>query len=298
MNTIIIDEEFKSLLPKLDKETLKLLEENILENGCRDSLVLWNGILIDGHNRYAICTKHDIPFNTISKEFSSREDALIWIINTQVSRRNLSPTQLSYFRGLHYRADRKIVTNADGKNRRTEVDGQNVHQPKNQTTAGFLSELYKVNEKTIRRDSRGADAIDAIGKVSPEAKRMIIENEVKITKKELVEMSTLSKEEIAEIAARIEDGTYGKKRLDTQEDKGSSAPHTPLESKNHGASQAPAHPIDSALDGVRLLAAVISGISDSFTENLPKIRKVADRNKLKRELKSFIDMLTEIHSWI
>jgi len=131
-NTIILDEEFKDLLPALGTETYALLEENIIQNGCRDSIVLWGNIIIDGYNRFDICTKHDIPFNTIQKEFPSREDVLIWIVSTQVSRRNLTPIQLSYYRGLHYKADRIIVTNASGKNQhleRVEVDVHNEHQP-------------------------------------------------------------------------------------------------------------------------------------------------------------------------
>ena len=105
---IIIDEEFKFLLPELDHETFRLLEENILEFGCRDPLVLWNGILIDGYNRYRICSHHGIPFSTVDMEFESREAVLIWIISNQISRRNLTPIQLSHFRGIHYMADKKI----------------------------------------------------------------------------------------------------------------------------------------------------------------------------------------------
>jgi hypothetical protein len=76
-NQIIIDEEFKSLLPELDKETYSALEENILQHGCRDVIILWDGILIDGHNRYQICLQHDIPFSTIEMEFESRETVII-----------------------------------------------------------------------------------------------------------------------------------------------------------------------------------------------------------------------------
>ena len=80
MQNIVIDEEFKFLLPTLDKETYARLEEDIIQNGCRDALVLWGDVLIDGYNRYAICTEHDIPFKTVNKELGTREDALIWII--------------------------------------------------------------------------------------------------------------------------------------------------------------------------------------------------------------------------
>ena len=113
---IVVDEEFRFLLPLLDKETFALLEENILENGIRDPIVLWGDVVGGGHNRLEIARKHGLPFATVSKEFDSRDAAMIWIISTQVSRRNLTPIQLSYFRGLHYAADKRIVTNAEGKN--------------------------------------------------------------------------------------------------------------------------------------------------------------------------------------
>ena len=110
MTEIIIDEQFRVLLPMLDAETFRLLEENILEHGCIHPLVLWNGILIDGYNRYNICMRHNIPFETIDMEFETREEALIWIISNQVLRRNLTPIQLSHFRRLHYKADKKICS--------------------------------------------------------------------------------------------------------------------------------------------------------------------------------------------
>ena len=79
---IIIDEEFRSILPALDKETFALLEENLLVHGCMHPLILWENILIDGHNRYEIATRHGIPFATVTKEFASRDEVLIWIIST------------------------------------------------------------------------------------------------------------------------------------------------------------------------------------------------------------------------
>jgi len=140
---IIIDEEFRNLLPPLDNETLASLEESLLEYGCQFPLVLWEGILIDGYNRYSIAQKHGLPFSTISMEFESRDDVIIWIISNQVSRRNLSPLQLSFFRGLHYRADKRLVSNPMGRNQVSEVGGQDDHQPHG-STAARLSEQYNV----------------------------------------------------------------------------------------------------------------------------------------------------------
>jgi len=85
-----IDEEFKALIPPLTKEEYAQLEENILADGCRDPLVLWDGTLVDGHNRYEICTRHGIEFDTVPTEFNSRAEARLWIRKNQLGRRNLS----------------------------------------------------------------------------------------------------------------------------------------------------------------------------------------------------------------
>ena len=84
-----IDSEFKNLIPPLTEEERKGLEESLLKEGCRDALVLWGDIIIDGHNRYEICTKHGIPFETVNREFESRNEAIEWIIKNQFGRRNL-----------------------------------------------------------------------------------------------------------------------------------------------------------------------------------------------------------------
>jgi len=87
---ITIDPEFKALIPPLAADELRQLEENILRDGCRDPLVVWNGILIDGHNRHEICTRHSMPFETVQIQFESRTHARIWMRNNQAGRRNLT----------------------------------------------------------------------------------------------------------------------------------------------------------------------------------------------------------------
>ena len=98
---ILIDKEFQSLIPPLSAEEKQQLEANIAADGCRDPLVVWGNTpvgstLIDGHNRYEICTRLGLPFNTIEKEFESRDEVVLWMCINQLGRRNIS----SYDRGL------------------------------------------------------------------------------------------------------------------------------------------------------------------------------------------------------
>ena len=76
---MIIDEQFRTLIPPLTSDEFKRLEENILKEGIRDKLVVWNDTLIDGHNRYRIATEHGLQYETVQKDFDSREHALNWI---------------------------------------------------------------------------------------------------------------------------------------------------------------------------------------------------------------------------
>ena len=86
----IIDQEFRALIPPLTPDERELLEQNILSSKkCYDPIVLWGGIIVDGHNRYEICATHGIEFEIVEKQFTSREEAKIWILSNQLSRRNL-----------------------------------------------------------------------------------------------------------------------------------------------------------------------------------------------------------------
>jgi len=88
-------QELESLIPPLSNEEFKQLERNILEEGIRDPLITWNGILIDGHNRYRIAQKHDLNYETIEKEFENIFLVKVWMIYNQFGRRNLSNYQRS-----------------------------------------------------------------------------------------------------------------------------------------------------------------------------------------------------------
>lgn len=100
MQTLHIDAGFRSLLPALSPEELKLLERNLSTDGCREPLVVWESeeddepVILDGHNRYEICTCLGIEFETVDVEdCPTREAAIAWIAANQLGRRNLTPSQ-------------------------------------------------------------------------------------------------------------------------------------------------------------------------------------------------------------
>lgn len=91
---IIVNEELKAYIDPLTPEEHAALERSILTEGCRDALVLWGDVLVDGHNRYGICQKHGLPFNTVqSTLFKSIDDVHLWMIDQHLGRRSVSDFQ-------------------------------------------------------------------------------------------------------------------------------------------------------------------------------------------------------------
>ncbi len=85
-----MDREFQTLMPPLLKEEKEKLTESIKQEGVREPLILWKGILIDGYNRKEIADKLKIKYKTSKKKFDNREEVILWIINNQLGRRNIS----------------------------------------------------------------------------------------------------------------------------------------------------------------------------------------------------------------
>ena len=105
--TIIINEELRAFIDPLTASESAALERSLLAEGCRDALVLWGEVLIDGHNRHAICSRHGIAFRTVQNAgFSSLDDVMLWMIDNHLARRSVSDFQ----RGVMALRKKQIVT--------------------------------------------------------------------------------------------------------------------------------------------------------------------------------------------
>jgi hypothetical protein len=103
---IVINQDLKAYIDPLTPEEHEALERSLLAEGCRDALVLWGDVLVDGHNRYGICQKHGLPFQTVQNtRFQSMQDVHLWMIDQHLGRRSVSDFQ----RGVLALRKREIV---------------------------------------------------------------------------------------------------------------------------------------------------------------------------------------------
>jgi hypothetical protein len=199
--------ELKNLIPTPSDEEISQLELNILQHGCQTPLQLWQVaksefypdtattneilyVLIDGHNRYQICKKHNLAFEVYILSFKDLKEAKDYMINLQLGRRNLSPSQISYFRGLKYNNEK---ANKEDNLKASPSKGQN--DPSVKSTAERLGIEYKVSPKTIKRDADFAKGLDLL---STSLKQEVLAGNVKIDKN-LIQKIGKSDEQVSNI---------------------------------------------------------------------------------------------------
>lgn len=142
-----IDAEFKTLIPPLSPEERTGLEASIVAEGCRDAIITWNGIIVDGHNRYEICQNHGIAFRAEARDFPDRDAATRWIIGNQLSRRNIS----DYARTLLKLRLEPLIRQKAKSNQGTRTDLTSVAIATEVDTLKEIGELAEVHRATVAR---------------------------------------------------------------------------------------------------------------------------------------------------
>lgn len=164
--TLKVDEEFKALIPPLTDEEHRMLEESIIRDGCDTPLTVWEGTIVDGHNRYDICQAHGIPFAYEEHHFETRNAIKVWMLLNQLGRRNLNEYQRSEMVLILREAEKEDAKRRMVAGKTAEDPGVNLHQgqkPKADRSGRALNRLGKmagVSESTMRKVERIVDEAD------------------------------------------------------------------------------------------------------------------------------------------
>lgn len=129
-----IDPELNDVLPELSDEDYKALEQSLLTDGFKGApIMVWGDVIVDGHNRYAICKKYDIPYEVKNIEFENKEEAIRWMVRQQIGRRTLTPLQrikiVEQYRPFYKKKAEKNKS-ANGGNKKSELQNSSTPLPK------------------------------------------------------------------------------------------------------------------------------------------------------------------------
>jgi hypothetical protein len=155
-----IDPVLRGFIPELLPEERNQLEANIIETGgARDALIAWphggHLVLVDGHNRYAICEKHGLPYKVSRVEFPDRAAVEDWMDRNQLGRRNLSTQQRMLLIGRRYNRTKR----ADGGHGDQKSGGKSFRP----NAAESLAKDHGVTEKTVRNAGKFQAAAEKLG---------------------------------------------------------------------------------------------------------------------------------------
>lgn len=206
---IIIDPEFAHKIPPLTDDEFRQLEENIVADGeVYEPIVTWNGVIVDGHNRWKIIQKHPkIPYKIREVEFANRWEAFEWMYRKQLGRRNLTDEQKRYMVGKMYEAQKNSAGN---KTSARNPDGtfqsdQTGHNGNSKTRKALADELG-IGEGTVQRAESFAKGVDKIREVDPEAADKVLSGKSTATMTAVQELSKAEPEAVKSATEKIKAG--------------------------------------------------------------------------------------------
>jgi hypothetical protein len=186
---IVVNEELKAYIDPLTPEEHEALERSILTEGCRDALVLWGDVLVDGHNRYGICQKHGLPFQTVQNtRFKTIEDVHLWMIDQHLGRRSIS----DFLRGVLALRKKDIVDE-----RRARALAQTASSDDNDAP-------FDVDAPTAESSS-AADA-PALPPPAPLSSREAIARAARLSSNQVVMIEKIQKQAAPELVAAVKSG--------------------------------------------------------------------------------------------
>ncbi|QHJ01015.1 plasmid replication/partition related protein [Xylophilus rhododendri] len=194
---IVVNEELKAYIDPLTAEEHDALERSLLAEGCRDALVLWGDVLVDGHNRYGICTKHGLPFNTVQNtRFQSMEDVHLWMIDQHLGRRSVSDFQ------------RGVLAL-----RKKEIESERKTRSRAETTAPQASAAMEANDGSAPWDTDGEQPAAAVPTPAavPAAPvldtREAVARAARLSSAQVAAIEKIQKQAAPELVAAVRSGT-------------------------------------------------------------------------------------------
>lgn len=210
LSSLKIDPEFSAQILPLSFEELQQLEMNMIRDGkLTDPIIVWNKTILDGHNRYNILRKHSfIEYEIKEMEFSSRQEALIWICNHQLGRRNLTPERRKYLIGKRYEAEKQISQNrgnqyTSAKKNATDQNDPCQNKSGSHVTRQRIASETGTSEGYVQRAEKYMNGVEAADEAAPGAREEILNGKIKAADREICAIAKAPKEQRSEIVAEL-----------------------------------------------------------------------------------------------
>lgn len=292
-----IDPEFENKIPPIGTEEFRQLEENILmAREVYEPLVVWDGTLVDGHNRWKVLQRHSdvtIKWRVRHMDFADKWAAFDWMYKNQLGRRNLTDEQRTYLLGKMYEARKKSIGAQDGNKNAEKQRMQNefieLHNGRTMRTYDVIAKEQGVNASTVQRAERFSKGVDALREVSSEAADKVLKGKAKIARSKVADLAKSESDIIEAFAQAVNKGKMPERKPrkpKTEEEKRDMAEIEAIMADMRNPTTTPEFTIDYLIEDieingqiyVELLANTLKDRSNLVTdENKPRIAAAIDK---------------------
>jgi hypothetical protein len=293
-----IDKDFMRLSIPMQKNEYIQFEESLVNEGCIEPIVTWNNYIIDGHKRYKICKKYNIPFKTINMNFEHREEVIVWICIRQLSKDNISEEARKFLIGTQYSVEKyltKIKTPNWFSNYMNTADLSPAQRKKlnKHRTAMKVAEENHVCHATVQKYAIYSRALDEIRIKFPDMANKILTGYYKISHENVIEISKLSVDDLKKIAKKLE---YSQYNNTAKYSRSRSAIHqSQTDRQQPSIKDMPTYDPDASITGLTLtIPSWISSITKTIQSTDLSEISIQAKAKLKDTLYNLDEKITEI----
>ena len=294
MQKLQIDPEFRDKIPPLTEAEFQQLRENILADGeVYEPIAVWNGTIVDGHNRWRIIQEHpEIPYKVKEMDFADKWAAFEWMYRNQLGRRNLTEQQREVLIGEMYKARKRSHGASDGfrGNQYSEVCTQNGNLP-DEAPARVSEQIARelgIAKNSVIRAERFTDGISILKDVSPEAADKVMSGNANVTKDTIRSIPKMEPDEVSKVAEDILGGEKPKRKVKgwTKEDRASRALTEAIVADMLDPTTVPEFTLDFLIEDIQvngknyvdMLRSTLTDRSNLLTqENKPKIAEAIEQ---------------------
>lgn len=195
-NVLLTDRVFLSLSVPLQPEQERELEESLLLDGCREPIITWNGVIIDGHKRYHFCSAEGIEYSTEEMDFLSTEEAISWVCRKHIPKYGKKSVPYRYLVGRFYKAQKEIyreIRKQPESMRRIQLN------PEWDRVSYYIAEELNLHHATIESHGAYAAAMEQIADKAWNLFEAILSETITASKNNILEYAGMDIKQLDEL---------------------------------------------------------------------------------------------------
>ena len=181
-NTLVTNRVFLSLSVPFEPERERELEKRLLQDGCREPIITWDGVIVDGYKRHHICAAEAIEFSVEEMDFPSEEEAISWVCRRRIPEYPKHSVPYRYLVGRLYNAQKRIYREI----RKQPEDMRTIQlNPDWDRVSYYIADEFNLNHATIENHGTYATWLEQIADKAWPLFKAILSRTIAATRKEI-----------------------------------------------------------------------------------------------------------------